>query len=95
MSFQLRYSRKVANQLELLPTDWLDDVAKELRQLADSPVTLSERVASPPFPPRGQMYHFVLEDAVAESWFFTVIFRFSQDETALHVLSITWRKLED
>ena len=37
--------------------------------------------------------HFETTDAVADRWFFTVIFRYSQDETALHVLSVTWREL--
>ncbi|MBX9583060.1 MAG: hypothetical protein K2X87_22365 [Gemmataceae bacterium] len=52
-------------------------------------------VASPPFPPRGQLYHFQAVDSAGGRWFFTVIFQYSQDETALHVLTVTWTDLPD
>jgi len=66
-----------------------------MRLLADAPVSLSVPIASPPFPPRGQLFHFDTIGAGGATWFFTVIFRYSQDETALHVLSVTWRELID
>jgi hypothetical protein len=66
-----------------------------LQRLGDAPASLSVPIASPPFPPRGQLYHFEVSDSANRRWFFTVIFRYSQDETALHVLSVTWRELID
>ena len=45
--------------------------------------------------PRGQLFHFNAVGFGGSSWFFTVIFRYSQDETTLHILSITWRELID
>lgn len=43
--------------------------------------------------PSGQLFHFETIDSVGDWWFFTVIFRYSQDETALHILSVTWREM--
>lgn len=68
---------------------------QHLLALANAPATLSVPIASPPFPPRGQLYHFEASDVTGAAWFFTVIFRYSQDETALHILSVTWRELID
>jgi len=93
MSYRLLYTDKAARQLEELPGEFVDRLEQELLALAESPVSLSIPIASPPFPPRGQLYHFELVDSIADLWFFTVIFRYSQDETALHVLSITWREM--
>jgi hypothetical protein len=93
--FRLRYAEKAADQFALLPQAWLGEVDRQLRRLATSPVSRSKRIASPPFPPRGQLYHFTATDDDGSKWFFTVIFRYSQDETALHVLSVTWREIED
>ena len=78
-----------------LPDEFVDVVREKLYALATSPTTWSERIASPPFAPRGQLFHFRAVGFGGSSWFFTVIFRYSQDETALHVLSITWRELID
>jgi hypothetical protein len=68
----------------------VDVVERHLRELADDPIAMSVPIASPPFPPRGQLFHFQIGN-----WFFTVIFRYSQDETGLHILSVTWRELID
>ena len=95
MSFYLLYTDKAVGQLALLPVGLIDPVEANLARLADSPVGVSVPIASPPFPPRGQLFHFEATDAAADSWFVTVIFRYSQDETALHVLSVTWRELDD
>jgi hypothetical protein len=93
MSYSLLYADKAVGQLGPLPAEFVDPVESELLRLAATPATLSVPIASPPFPPRGQLYHFELTDSAGVRWFFTVIFRYSQDETALHVLSVTWREL--
>ncbi len=93
MSYLLFYTDKAADQLEQLPDQFVDRVETELFRLALSPTSLSVPIASPPFPPRGQLFHFEITDFKGINWFFTVIFRFSQNETALHILSVTWREL--
>jgi len=95
MSYRLQYSGRVVDQLHDLPAEFVDVVEESLRALAASPTTQSERIASPPFAPRGQLFHFNAVGFGGSSWFFTVIFLYSQDETALYVLSITWRELAD
>ncbi|MBX9625448.1 MAG: hypothetical protein K2X82_16700 [Gemmataceae bacterium] len=95
MSYRLRYTGKAAGRLALLPADLVEAVDRGLEALADRPVTLSVPIASPPFPPRGQLYHFEAVDSAGGRWFFTVIFRYSQDETALHILSVTWTDWPD
>lgn len=95
MSYRLRYSERAIGQFVELPPEFVDVVEENLRALAVSPTSLSERIASPPFAPRGQLFHFHAIGAGGTPWFFTVIFRYSQDETALHILSITWRELID
>jgi hypothetical protein len=93
--YRLRYTDHAADQLGRVPVAWLGQVERQLRRLAVSPVGLSVRIASPPFPPRGQLFHFALTEDGGSSWFFTVIFRYSQDETVLFVNSVTWRELDD
>ena len=93
MSYKLLYTEKAAGQLEQLLPEFVDVVEHQLLRLAETPATLSVPIASPPFPPRGQLYHFEAVRLMGPPWFFTVIFRYSQDETALHILSITWREL--
>ena len=95
MSYRLLYTDKAAGQLDRLPAEFVDVVESNLLRLAVAPVSLSLPIASPPFPPRGQLYHFEATDSANVRWFFTVIFRYSEDETALHVLSVTWRELID
>jgi hypothetical protein len=95
MSYQLSYSDRAIGQIDELPDEFLDVVEQNLRALAVSPTSLSERIASPPFASRGQLFHFHALGVGGTSWFFTVIFCYSQDETALHILSITWRELID
>ena len=93
MSYGLLYTDKAVGQLARLPAEFVDPVETNLLRLAGTPTTLSVPIASPPFPPRGQLYHFEVTDPANRRWFFTVIFRYSQDETALHILSLTWREL--
>jgi hypothetical protein len=95
MSYRLLYTDKAVGQLQQLPEGFVDVVEESMLRLADSPTGLSIPIASPPFPPRGQLFHFDTIGAGGVKWFFTVIFRYSQDETALHILSITWRELID
>ena len=95
MSYALRYTDKAVGQLERLPPEFVDVVETNLLRLAATPASVSVPIASPPFPPRGQLFHFEADDSDAVRWFFTVIFRYSQDETALHILSVTWRELID
>ena len=95
MSYRLLYTPKAASQLERLPAEFVDVVETNLLRLAARPTSLSVPVASPPFPPRGQLFHFEATDSASKRWFFTIIFWYSQDETALQVLSVTWRELID
>ena len=95
MSYQLLYADKAVGQLAQLPAEFVDGVESNMLRLASAPTALSVPIASPPFPPRGQLFHFRLSDSSERRWFFTVISRYSQDETALHVLSVTWRELPD
>lgn len=93
MNYRLRFTEKANRQLNELPEEFIDPVLDHLKDLAGAPTLLSVPIASPPYPPRGQLYHFELVDPVGDLWFFTVIFRYSIDETALHVLSVTWREI--
>jgi hypothetical protein len=95
MSNGLLYTDKAVGRLDRLTTEFVDAVEANLLRLAATPASLSVPIASPPFPPRGQLFHFELTDSATKRWFFTVIFRYSQDETALHILSVTWRELID
>jgi hypothetical protein len=95
MSYQLIYTDRAIGQIDDLPDEFVDVVDENLVQLANSPTTWSVRIASPPFAPRGQLFHFTAIGAGGSLWFFTVIFCYSQDETALHILSVTWRELID
>lgn len=95
MSYGLRFTVKSNRQLDSLPAWFVDRLELELDRLAESPTELSIPIASPPFPPRGQLYHFECDDECGVGWFFTVIFQYSQDETELHILSITWRELTE
>ena len=95
MSYQLLYADKAVRQLDALPAEFTDVVEENLLRLAGAPASLSVPIASPPFPPRGQLFHFDTIGTGGARWFFTIIFRYSQDETALHVLSVTWRELTD
>ena len=93
MSYALLYADKAVTQIERVPIEFIDLLDVNLHRLANSPASLSVPIASPPFPPRGQLNHFEVKDSDGRRWFFTVIFRSSQDETALHILSVTWREL--
>jgi hypothetical protein len=93
MSYQLLYTDKAVGQLAQLPAEFVDVVDRNMTNLATAPTAMSVPIASPPFPPRGQLFHFQLTGSSGQRWFFTVIFRYSQDETALHVLSVTWREV--
>lgn len=95
MSYQLRLSSKAERQFDDVPDEFIDVVRESLHALAASPTSRSQRIASPPFAPRGQLFHFHAVGFGGSWWFFTVIFRYSQDETTLHILSITWRELID
>jgi hypothetical protein len=93
MSYGLTYTDKSIGQLEHLPIEFVDIVEVNLLRLAERPVTLSVPIASPPYPPRGQLFHFGVTHPPGTEWFFTIIFLYAQDETALHILSVTWREL--
>lgn len=95
MSYGIIYSQRARGQLAALPAELVDAYDRNLLALAMSPVSTSVPVASPPYPPRGQLYHFYADDSAGASWFFTLIFQYSQDESALYLLSVTWRELVD
>lgn len=64
MSYALLYTDKAVIQLESVPVEFLDLLEINLQRLAASPASLSVPIASPPFPPRGQLYHFEVKDSV-------------------------------
>lgn len=94
MNYAVVLSPRATQQYTHLPPELVSEVEAALLRLGGNPTGLSVRIASPPFPPRGQLYHFQLPHAGDSEWFFTVIFRYSQDETELHVMSIMWREVE-
>lgn len=77
MSYQLRLTPKANRQFDDLPDEFVDVVRENLNALADVPASLSVPIASPPFPPCGQLFHFDTIGAGGVPWFFTVIFRYS------------------
>ena len=93
MNYEISYSQRARGHMASLPPDFVDAYDRNLLLLARNPVGLSDRIASPPFPPRGQLYHFHTVNTAGAVFFFTVIFQYSQDETTLHVLRVTWREL--
>ena len=95
MTYELFYTEKAVSQLAALPVEFVDGIELNLLRLAEAPASLSIPIASPPFPPRGQLYHFRLKSHTGRVWFFTVIFRYSQNETGLHILTVLGRELPD
>jgi mRNA-degrading endonuclease RelE of RelBE toxin-antitoxin system len=93
MTYELRYSPKAQVRMLELPAEFLELVFEHLGKLAEHPTKVSIPTASPPFPPHGQLYHFHLFDSIGDWWFFTIIFQYTQDESALYILSITWREM--
>ena len=93
MTYEILLADKAKGQLPLLPEELDIPLKGKLLELARTPTRLSVRVASPPYAPRGQLYHFYLVDSIGDLWFFTVIFQYSQDERSLFILSVTWREI--
>ena len=93
MRYELLYAAKALRQMLSLPAEFTEHVLEQLGELAVSPTGVSVPIASPPFAPRGQLFHFEFVDPAPDLWFFTVIFKYSQDELSLLILSITWREI--
>jgi hypothetical protein len=90
MPYGLIYSAQAEEDLGNLPADLLPFIEARLLDLARQPATLSRPSVSPPYPPGGQIYqcrrpHFSPWDVEHH---FTVLFRYSQDETTLYILGI-------
>ena len=92
MTYLLTYGERAERHIEAVPRELIDSLEYHLFALARTPVKVSVPDASPPFPRRGQLYHFYAVGSGGATIFFTVIFQYSQDETALHILSVTWRE---
>jgi len=90
-NYHLILSPTAAQQLQEIPLSLLDEVERQLQQLAESPVAVSVRSAVPYRLDR-QLYHFSATDSAGERWFFIVHFRYGQDEQQLHVAAITIRE---
>src|SRR5689334_1178721 len=87
MSYRVELSAAAEAELEALPPDLQDIVRVGLIDLSADPVSQS-RPAPFPFPPVGQLHH-IKHDIGAETWhFFTILFRYGQDEETLHVVGI-------
>jgi len=93
LNYRLIYSKKAKSQLSRLPIEFVDIVQSEMDRLGESPASVSVPIASPPYAPFGQLFHFTIE-YLDQSWFFTAFFNYSQDESSPGITSITWREID-
>lgn len=89
--YQLILTQSALESLERVPHSLADEVERALDRLAGSPTSVSVRAAFPHRQDR-QLYHFSARDFSEKWWYFTVHFRFSQDERQLVVLRLTVRE---
>jgi hypothetical protein len=83
MAFRVRLDEEAAKKLMSLPPQIRLHVALEIQRLGESPAAVSEPAAFP-HPLDGQFFRFKYAGP-AEDHFFTVMFRYSADETAIDV----------
>lgn len=88
MRYQLELSERAVGDLEGVPLSLLDEVERALDRLAESPASVSMRSAFP-HPPDRQLYHFSAMDFQGKRWYFTVHFRYAQDEQTLFISRVT------
>ena len=88
MSYAVVMGDDVVRALKLLPEPELQEfVLDRIDDLAARPAELSEPARFPY--PAGQAYYF--ERSAGGTYdAFLVLFKFSQDETSLHIISLSW-----
>lgn len=87
MHYQFNFSDIAEADLERIPHSLMDDVERALDRLADSPTGVSVRSAFP-HPLNRQLFHFSAVDYLGKRWYFTVHFRYGQDEQTLFVARV-------
>ena len=88
VSYDIALSPQAEEDLARLPPPLQQYVERQLMRLAADPLSLGRRSVSPPYPPRCQLFQPspVLYNGRPHE--FTVLFRFSVDETALEVVGV-------
>lgn len=85
--YNLEFHRGSADILMQCDQALRDQIVEHLLCLQKSPVTVSRRSVSPPFPPGYQMYPFEVVH-LGITHFFTVLFLYGTDEETLHIYGI-------
>lgn len=62
-------------------------IEQNINRLAENPVQLSRRGAFP-YPENAQLFHFDHPNLDGKAHFFTILFRYSQDETTIEIIGI-------
>ena len=92
MRYEIRLTEQAEGDLAALPPHIQQFLELRLVELSESPSRVSRRSVSPPYPPDVMLFEFDYLIA-GEHWYFTVFFRYSQDETTLIVRDIAARRL--
>jgi hypothetical protein len=87
MRYFIELSVLAAETLQRMPQDDRSFVSHELGKLAETPVSLSRPSATPPYPSGYQVYEFFRKGQNRTTGF-SVLFKYSQDETRLLVAAI-------
>ena len=87
MNYRAILSTGAAEAIANLPVQLRNTVHIELQRLCQAPTTLSRRSVTPPYPPGYQLFTF---DAVVagEIHYFSVLFKYGQDEQTIFVHGI-------
>lgn len=89
MSYEIELSDEAETVLRKQPLDLRIRILDRLDALAANPVELSRKVIFPHLPV-GQLFQFWCE-ADDTSYFVTVFFQYSQDETTLEIFGLSVR----
>lgn len=87
MPYGLTYSPEAEEDIGRLPVPLQQFVEVELTRLASDPAALS-RPSAFPFLPNCQLFQFQHPDFDGERHDFTALFRYTQDETAIQIISL-------
>lgn len=94
MDYEVRLTNQAEADLASLHP-WLRDVLhSNLDRLAKTPSLLGRKTVSFPFGGDGMMYEFDHGPIGNTYYYFTIIYRFSQDETSLVVTKIGFREYD-
>jgi hypothetical protein len=93
MPYEVILSPRAAADFISLPGPLQDFLEYSIDHLAENPVQLS-RPSAFPYPPNAQLFQVERADADGERHFFTILFRYSQNETAIEVIGIGHQVLD-